>query len=198
MSYNTNNPVEFAMPNSAVSITAQFSPVPTTYTVTFGVSPSGAGSVTPSGTQYYPPGTVQPITASPSYGYEFSHWSVSGNISIDNPNSPSANATVNGNGSVTAGFVQGTAAQVTFYEQGLPSGVSWTVTVNGAVYSASSGQSIAVQCSGPISYTVNEVRVCTSTRTYIYSPSPSTGSASCPSVVDVTYSLKSIYPVGCS
>ena len=76
--------------------------------------------------------------------------------------------------------------------------MDWTVTVNGSVYSAPSGQSIAVQCSGSISYTVNEVTVCTSTRTYIYKPSPSSGSASCPSVVDVTYSLSGVYDVGCA
>ncbi len=34
MSYSTSNPVTFTMPDQDVSITAQFSPVPTTYTVT--------------------------------------------------------------------------------------------------------------------------------------------------------------------
>jgi hypothetical protein len=63
---STQNPVTFQMPSQNVSVTAYFSQVPTTYAVSFGAS--GSGSVTPSGTQYYPPGATVNITASPSSG----------------------------------------------------------------------------------------------------------------------------------
>jgi hypothetical protein len=199
MSTSTQNPVTFQMPAQNVDVTASFAQIPTTYAVSFGVS--GSGSVTPSGTQYYPPGTTVNITASPATGWAFVQWQVSGNISIADYTSPSTTATVNGNGSVTALFEQVPTSYVTFNESGLPSGVQWSVTVGGSVYSANSGQPINIQCSSgqSISYTVNEVVVGTSTETCYYYPNgqPSlSGTASCGGSVNVTYQLHACYRVG--
>ena len=187
--------------SASATVTAN-TPPPTTYTVTFGTS--GSGSVTPSGTQYYNPGATVNITASPASGWSFVQWQVSGNISIANSTSPSTTATVNGNGSVTAIFEQvPTSYVVTFNESGLPSGVQWTVTVGGSVYSANSGQPINIQCSSgqTISYTVNMVVVggSGSTETCYYYPNGQTsvsGTASCGGSVTVTYKLHACYRVG--
>jgi len=46
----------------------------TTYTLSVGVSPSGAGSVSPSGGEYSP-GAQVTLTASPASGYIFDYWS---------------------------------------------------------------------------------------------------------------------------
>ena len=196
---STQNPVAFQMPSQGVSVTAYFSQVPTTYAVSFGAS--GSGSVTPSGTQYYPPGATVNITASPASGWAFVQWQVSGNISVADYTSPSTTITVNGNGAVTAIFEQVPTTYVTFSESGLPSGVSWSVTVGGSVYSAPSGQPINVQCSSgqSISYTVNQVVVSTGTETCYYYPNGQaslSGAATCGATVSVTYQLHACYKVG--
>jgi hypothetical protein len=205
MSVNTNNPVVFTMPNSNITVVATFataSPTSgTTYTVTFGAS--GSGSVTPSGTQYYPPGATVNITASPASGWAFVQWQVSGDISVADYTSPSTTITVNGSGTVTAIFEQVPTTYVTFSESGLPSGARWSVTVGGSVYSANSGQPINVQCSPgqTISYQVNMVVVggSGSTNTCYYYPngqSSVSGTASCGSTVNVTYQLRACYKIG--
>jgi|GEM_PF-5699090 len=196
---STQNPVTFQMPSQDVDVTAYFSQVPTTYAVTF--TASGSGSVTPSGTQYYPPGTTVNITASPAAGWAFVQWQVSGDISVADYTSPSTTIIVNGNGTVTAIFEQVPTEYVTFSESGLPSGASWSVTVGGSTYSAPSGQSINVQCSPgqAISYTINQVVVSTGTQTCYYYPNgqPSlSGAASCGATVSVAYQLRACYRVG--
>ncbi|MFP3208200.1 MAG: hypothetical protein RXR82_00290 [Nitrososphaeria archaeon] len=203
MSINTNNPVVFTMPDSSITVVATFETAGptsgTTYTVTFGAS--GSGSVTPSGTQYYPPGATVNITASPAPGWSFAQWQVSGDISVADYTSPSTTATINGNGTVTAIFKQVQAEYVTFNASGLPSGAQWTVTVGGSVYSANSGQPINIQCSSGqiISYQINMVVVGTGTEMCYYYPNGQasvSGTASCGSTVNVTYQLHACYRVG--
>jgi len=76
-----------------------------TYTLTTIVSPSGAGSVSPSGGEYES-GVQVTVTASPDSGFTFSHWS--GNVStIADINAAATNITMNGDCSITANFLEG-------------------------------------------------------------------------------------------
>ena len=73
-------------------------PPPLTYSLSIDVSPSGAGSVFPSGAEYAP-GVNVTLTATPSTGYTFKCWngSVSGTASV-------INITMNSDKSLTANF----------------------------------------------------------------------------------------------
>ncbi len=68
------------------------------YTLTTSVSPSGSGSVDPSGGTF-DAGTVVTLTANPASGWQFDHWSGTDNNAI-NPTT----VTMNSNKSVTAYF----------------------------------------------------------------------------------------------
>lgn len=83
--------------NSNKSVTANFSPVPTAYTLSTAASPAAGGSVSGGGS--YAPGTVVTITASPAAGYSFTGWSgdASGTLA-------STTVTMTANKSVTANF----------------------------------------------------------------------------------------------
>ena len=103
-----------AVPSGGGSVTASYSP---SYQVTFLVSPSGAGTVTPSGggsapgsittseSAWYSSGTTISVGAQPSSGNTFQSWSSSTPaISISNPTSTSTSASINGPGTITANF----------------------------------------------------------------------------------------------
>jgi uncharacterized repeat protein (TIGR02543 family) len=60
--------------DSDKSVTANFKTITQTYTLTTNISPSGAGSVSPSGGEYES-GVQVTLTASPASGYTFDHWS---------------------------------------------------------------------------------------------------------------------------
>jgi len=96
------NPTTVTM-NSNKSVTAYFTKVQ--YTLTTSVSPSGSGSVDPSGGTF-DAGTVVTLTANPASGYEFDHWSGTDNSAI-NPTT----LTMNSNKSVTAYFTE----EITYY-----------------------------------------------------------------------------------
>ena len=84
---NTQNPRSFTVTGNA-TYTATFNEVGTTYyTVTANVSPSGAGTV--SGTGTYEAGSVIVLTANANPGYTFDHWS-DGNT--QNPRSVTVNS----------------------------------------------------------------------------------------------------------
>jgi hypothetical protein len=69
------NPTTTLIMNSDKSVTAYFEAAPETkFTLTTNVSPSGAGSVSPSGGEYDAGATVT-LTASAGSGYKFAHWS---------------------------------------------------------------------------------------------------------------------------
>ena len=95
----TNNPINISM-NGDKSITAHYKVVGT-YTLTTHVEPTGAGSVSPSGTNDYSEGNVVPVQASNNSGYIFSHWS-GGSNSTD----ASIDVTINSNINLTANFVE--------------------------------------------------------------------------------------------
>ncbi len=94
----TNSTVILTM-DADKSVIAYFEAAPEEYTLTTSVSPSGAGSVSPSGGQY-DDGTVVTLTATPASGYAFDYWG--GSASGSNP---TTSITMNSDESVTAYFV---------------------------------------------------------------------------------------------
>ncbi|MGA2386781.1 MAG: hypothetical protein ABSG33_09635 [Candidatus Bathyarchaeia archaeon] len=101
------------------------------YQVTFNVSPSGGGSISPSGTQWETVGSVS-VTASPNTGYSFSSLS-SPTLTVANPTSTSSLVTINGAGTVTANFAVITyPITVTQSSNGAISPASTTVNYGGS------------------------------------------------------------------
>jgi len=79
------------------------------YTLTINVSPSGAGSVSPSSGEYESNAQVT-LTASPASGYFFDYWS--GDVSaIADVNAAATTITMNSDYSITANFGQGQLIQ---------------------------------------------------------------------------------------
>lgn len=72
--------------------------------VTVTVISSSGGSATPAGSGSYPMGTVVEISASPSAGYRFAGWTVEGNVTVAEPDSPDTTLSVMGAGTATAHF----------------------------------------------------------------------------------------------
>jgi len=76
------------------------------YTVTFAVSPLGAGRTSPSGSGQWENAGPLPLSATRNLNYVFSSWSSStGAITFANPKSASTTATISGAGTITANFV---------------------------------------------------------------------------------------------
>ena len=106
---STENPHQVLVTDNA-TYTATFSASGSTYyTVSAYVSPSGAGTV--SGTGSFPAGSTTTLTATAYNGYTFDHWN-------DGVTSPSRTVTVNNNMSFTAYF---TANQYTITVNANPS-----------------------------------------------------------------------------
>jgi hypothetical protein len=75
------------------------------YQVTFAVSPVAGGTTDPAvGTDWFDAGAL-PIQANPSSGFDFSSWTSSGSITLSNAGSATAEATISGSGTITAGFI---------------------------------------------------------------------------------------------
>lgn len=97
--------------NGAISHTVTAPATNATYTAVFSVhyqlttnvSPSGAGTASPSAGPYYAPGTVVNVTATPNAGYSFQSWSGP----VANANSAATTVTMNGPVSLTASFTEG-------------------------------------------------------------------------------------------
>ncbi|MGD0159157.1 MAG: Ig-like domain repeat protein [Candidatus Bathyarchaeia archaeon] len=104
----------------------------TQYRVSFAVSPSGAGTTTPSGTNVNETAGSLPISAEANSGFVFSSWTTTGSITVANASASSTTATISGPGNITANFVTGVTFVVNFTETGLPSGTSWSVMFNGS------------------------------------------------------------------
>jgi hypothetical protein len=104
----------------------------TQYQVSFAVSPSAAGTTTPSGTNVNETAGSLPISAEANSGFVFSSWTMTGSITIANASAFSTTATISGPGNITANFVTGVTFVVSFTETGLPSSTSWSVTFNGS------------------------------------------------------------------
>lgn len=112
--------------DSNKSLTANFRPVTQTYDLTIDITPSGAGSVSPSGGEY-PSGVQVILTANPASGYTFDHWSgdTSGATS-------SITITIDSDKSLTANFKVTTITYALAIEIS-PSGAG-SVTITGGEY----------------------------------------------------------------
>ena len=99
------SPCSFSMPSNAVSMTANFVPVvPTKYSFTVSAGSGGTVSGTASGS--YAAGTSVSVIATPSSGYSFSSWSISGaSCSGGSSASPCAFSMPSNAVTVTANFV---------------------------------------------------------------------------------------------
>jgi uncharacterized repeat protein (TIGR02543 family) len=92
------NPTTTVVMDAHKSVTAHFTPVVQNYTLTTDVSPSGAGSVSPSGGEYEA-GTQLSLSANAASGYVFDYWS--GSASGTGPNT---SITMDSDKHVTANF----------------------------------------------------------------------------------------------
>lgn len=112
------NPKDFIMPGRNITVTANFEPgAPGTYTVTTGVLPLGAGTVTGGGTKNQ--GVTVTLTATPaSARYTFSRWSGywTGTVSPATFAMPAMNISVVANFTETLEDIEGVAARFTAYE----------------------------------------------------------------------------------
>jgi hypothetical protein len=85
------------VPSTATTYTASFA---TQYQLTTAANPSAGGTVSPNSGNFYTSGTVVPLTATPSAGYNFTSWT--GNVA--NAGSASTSITMTAPQTVTANF----------------------------------------------------------------------------------------------
>ncbi|MFZ1022756.1 MAG: hypothetical protein WAN87_01295 [Thermoplasmata archaeon] len=126
----------------------------TKYLLNTSASPTVGGSTTPlSG--WFPAAAVVVIGEGPANGYTFSNWTGMGSGNYTGPND-SANVTMNGPINETAHFT-GATFEVTFTETGLPSGTSWSVTLNGTPESSMTDMIVFLEVNSSYSFTVGAV-----------------------------------------
>jgi hypothetical protein len=100
---NANSASATATISGAGTITANFAQI--FYQVDFIMS--GNGNINPpSGIKTYASGSVVAISAAPANTYSFASWSTTGSVTIADPDSAIASATINGDGTITANFIQ--------------------------------------------------------------------------------------------
>jgi uncharacterized repeat protein (TIGR02543 family) len=93
------NPTATVVMDAHKSVTAHFTPIAQSYTLTTSVSPSGAGSVSPSGGEF-DAGTEVSISATANSGYVFDHW-----IGDSNATGPNIKITMDSDKHLIANFV---------------------------------------------------------------------------------------------
>ena len=96
------NPIN-AIINETTSVVASFTQ--NSYTLSVATIGSGSVSKNPNQASYLYGDSVQ-LTAIPANGYSFSSWTATGSIFLTNTFSVSTSATISGQGTVTANFVQ--------------------------------------------------------------------------------------------
>ncbi|MCW4009298.1 MAG: hypothetical protein NWF05_01590, partial [Candidatus Bathyarchaeota archaeon] len=87
--------------NNPVTETAQWQ---TQYQVIFDVNPSGAGVVTPSGSNEWVNAGTLSISAVANSGYTFTSWTTTGAITVATASSAATTATISGSGTIVANF----------------------------------------------------------------------------------------------
>lgn len=97
---STSQSYTYTVPASAETLTANYI---TQYQVSFASNPTAYGTTTPSGSQWANAGSIA-ITAASNNGYSFSSWAATGSITIANTLQAATTATINGPGTLTAGF----------------------------------------------------------------------------------------------
>ena len=108
--------------NPSTGPTPTGGPTPTTPTgpvqVTFAANPTAGGTTTPTGPQTYTTGATQAISATANNGYTFSSWTFTGAIQITSLTTASTSAKINGEGTVTANFIQSSSQKLVFTPAG--------------------------------------------------------------------------------
>jgi uncharacterized repeat protein (TIGR02543 family) len=131
----------YTMPNANATVTANFTHIQRTLTLS--VSPSGGGTVSGGGTKYY--NDKCSISATASTGYTFKNWTTSSGGTLANANAASTTYTMpNGNATVTANF---TINSYTLTTAVSPTG-GGTVTAGGSMNYNSQKQLTATASSG--------------------------------------------------
>ena len=124
---STANPRTDTNVTANISVTANFAPDSSTYTLT--TSTGSGGTVTTPGVGSFGPynsGQVVNLVATPNANYHFVNWT--GNTgTINNPNAASSTITMNGNYSITANFAQDSGTTYTLtYTAGANGSISGT------------------------------------------------------------------------
>ena len=128
------------------------------YMLSFAANPLDDGTTSPeAGTsQWVNSDSPVAINAHPNAGFGFASWTTTNpdGITFSNDTSASTTATVDGAGEVTAGF-RSIAFPVTFVESGLPTGMSWSVTVAGQTASSNANSLTLVLAQGTYLWNVS-------------------------------------------
>ena len=117
------------------------------------VVPSGDGSVSPSSGWFNASSSVS-LSAVATPGHAFAAWTGSGVGAYGGLLNP---APLDMNGPITeqAAFISSVTYPVVFSESGLPSGASWSITVNGISNNSTSGTIEFAEANGTYSYAVS-------------------------------------------
>src|SRR5208282_1867999 len=109
------------------------------FLLSIAANPQDGGTTSMMGgpSQWISSGSTIPLVAQPGAGFSCVSWTTSNprGIEFSDSSAASTTATINGPGSVTAGFAV-TAFPVTFVESGLPAGMTWSVTADGRTASS--------------------------------------------------------------
>jgi hypothetical protein len=145
------NPAEgsFVVANASVVVRTDFT---LQYRLTTSESPTGAGSVYPSGGWFNGSASV-PLGALANSGYEFQSWEGTGSGALNGTANPT-NVEISGPIAEQATFVRATTSTVTFTENGLPAGLPWSTTLNGIEERSMDSQLTFNVTDGSYSYTV--------------------------------------------
>ena len=119
---------KFTMPNSAVTITANFAKI--SYTISKGTSPSGAGTVTTSPASSATMWTSVTVSQTPATGYYFNGWQTSPALTI----SGGAFTMPASNVSITAKYLKRSTASLSKSSMAGGSTVTMTITSESSAY----------------------------------------------------------------
>jgi len=113
--------------NGNVTVTANFTQNPATYTLTVERSPAAGGTTVPASSQTnITAGTQVNISATSASGYSFTNWTVtSGSATFADANNASTSVTVNGNLTIQANFTQNSTNGGDSYESVVIGGKTW-------------------------------------------------------------------------
>lgn len=167
------------------------------YLVTLVSANSTEGSVSPS-SSWVASGSLISISAVPSYGYVFTGWtSNTTSIVIANASSESTTASVAGPGTLTASFKVSSVpvpppskVSVTVTQSGVPSGVSWSILLNGQSYSSTASSLELSLTSGTYTWKAPVISV---SESEILEPTPQSGTLSVPSQTSISISYSPEY-----
>ncbi|MGC8620271.1 MAG: InlB B-repeat-containing protein, partial [Thermoplasmata archaeon] len=113
-------------------------------------NPSDGGNVSPQ-SGWYNAGSTITINAVPNSNFEFISWNGTGSGSYSGINN-SSTITMNSPVTEQANFIE--LYSITFTESGLPSGTSWSVTLNGTTLSSTNSTITFQEPNGTYSYTI--------------------------------------------